>query len=136
MTNPTDLVCIDPKRVQEVWPAVKHLILRAITRTGLSHTAEVEYDTLYGDGLLWLAWDGRTIKAAATTVLTDTDDGPVCVLTACGGEDMRQWLPLLTKIEAYAKTEGCRCVRIFGRKGWARMLQGYHIAHIVLERPL
>lgn len=136
MSSPVELVCVDPKRVQEVWPAVKHLIERAVRRTALSHTADITYDTLHGDGLLWLAWDGRTVKAAATTVLSDTDDGLVCVLTACGGEDMRQWLPLLDKIEDYARAERCIGVRIYGRRGWARVLQGYHVTNIILERPL
>jgi hypothetical protein len=136
MSSSVELVCVDPKRVQEVWPAVRHLITKAVLRTNLSHTADIEYDTLHGDGLLWLAWDGRTVKAAATTVLTETDANTVCILTACGGEDMRQWLPLLAKIEDYARAEGCGCVRIYGRKGWARVLTDYRIEHVILERSL
>ena len=136
MPASVDLVCVDPKRVHEFWPHVSPMIKRAVTRTNLSHTADIEYDTLHGDGLLWLAWDGKTILAAATTVLVETDTDKVCVLSACAGEQMEQWLPLLRNIEAYAKAEGCACVRIYGRKGWARVLEGYHVEHVVLERPL
>jgi hypothetical protein len=84
---------------------------------------------------LWLAWSGR-IDAAATTILTQTDTRKVCVLTACGGRDMRRWLELLEQIEAYARAEGCSRIRIFGRKGWQRMLENYHVSNIVLERKL
>jgi hypothetical protein len=136
MSSSVELICVDPKRVLEVWPAVRHLITRAVLRTNLSHSSDIEYDTLHGDGLLWLAWDGRTVKAAATTVLTETDAGTVCILTACGGEDMAQWLPLLAKIEDYARAEGCGCVRIYGRKGWARVLPDYRVEHVILERSL
>jgi hypothetical protein len=136
MPSSVDLVCVDPKRVHEVWPHVKHLIHAAILRTNLNHTSDIEYEILQGDGLLWLAWNGQQIKAAASTVLVETDFDKVCLLTACGGEDMAEWLPLLLKIEDYAKAEGCACVRICGRKGWGRVLTGYHVEHIILEKDL
>jgi hypothetical protein len=60
----------------------------------------------------------------------------VCVLTACGGDDMRRWLGLLGGIEDYAKAEGCSRVRIFGRKGWVRVLEHYRIRNVILEREL
>jgi len=136
MSASVELVCVDPKRVHEVWPRVRHLIARAVLRTQLSHTADIAYDTLHGGGLLWLAWDGATIRAAATTVLADTDAARVCVLTACGGEGRAAWLPLLAQIEAYAKAEGCACVRIYGRKGWARVLKDYRVDHVILQKEL
>lgn len=136
MPASVELICVDPKRAHEFWPHVAPLIAKAIKRTNLSHSADVEYDTLHGDGLLWLAVDGKTILAAATTVLVETDADKVCILTACAGVKMAQWLPLLRKIEAYASNEGCACVRMYGRKGWARVLADYHVEHVILERPL
>ncbi len=129
-------VCVDPKRINEIWPHVRALIEAAIKRTGLSAFCDVEDEILCGDGLLWLAWDGDTIKAAASTSLQVTDAGLVCVLTACGGHDMHEWLPLLADIETYAKAEKCRCVRIFGRKGWAKVLNDYAVKNVVLDKEL
>jgi hypothetical protein len=131
-----ELVCVDPKRIHEIWPHVAHLIHNAVKRTNLSHTLDIELEVLHGKGLLWLAWDGQAIKAAATTALIKTDRDLVCVLTACGGEEMNVWLPLLPMIERYAKDEGCARVRIYGRKGWARVLDGYQAEHVILERQL
>lgn len=136
MSASVELVCVDPERVAEIWPAVRRLIERAVLRTNLNHTADIEYDTLHGDGLLWLAWDGAAILAAATTVLVETDADKVCVLTACAGRRMAVWLPLLEQIEAWAKREGCGCVRIYGRKGWARVLKHYSVEHVILEKDL
>lgn len=136
MTTPVELVCIDPARVHEIWPHVEPLLARAMRRTGLNRTADIARDTLHGHGLLWLACEGSTIRAAATTVLTATDTGRVCVLTACGGEGMRAWLPLLGSIEAYARAEGCGALRIYGRKGWARALDGYRVRHVILQKDL
>ncbi len=136
MSASVELVCVDPKYVHQVWPHAAELIQKAVKRTNLSHSADIEYDTLYGDGLLWLAWDGSKIMAAATTSLIETDRDKVCVLTACSGEDRDNWLHLLAKIEDYAKDEGCACVRIYGRRGWARVLNGYGVEHVILEKPL
>ena len=129
------LVCVDPKRVSEFWPHVTPLLKMAILRTDLNSFEEIERDVLAGRSLLWLAWFDR-IEAAATTILIETGASKVCVLTACGGRGMRRWLPVLEKIEAYAKAEGCNRMRIFGRKGWQRVLDPYHITNVVLERKL
>lgn len=131
-----ELICVDPKRVHEFWPFAAEMIRSAVRRTNLSHSQDIEYAITIGDDLLWLAWDGEKIAAAASTSLIETDADKVCVLTACGGDNMRQWLPLLKKIEDYAKTEGCRCVRIHGRKGWLRVLEDYRMTNIVIEKAL
>ena len=49
---------------------------------------------------------------------------------------MAAWLPLLAGIETYASAAGCACVRIMGRKGWARALPTYRTTRIVLEKEL
>lgn len=138
MSASASLVCIDPARVGEVWPLVRSMVLSAITRTGLSHSGDIEASILSGDSLLWItpASDGRSIEAAASTKLSLTDAEKVCVLVACGGTNRRRWLPLLAQIEAYAKAAGCSRVRIFGRRGWARVLESYAVEHVVLERLL
>lgn len=131
-----DLICVDPNEAHKFWPHVKELIRRATLRTNLSHFNDIEDDILFGDGLLWIVWNGRTIECAATTSLIETETSKVCVLTACGGEDMKRWLPLMSKIETYAKEEGCACVRIYGRRGWQRVLDGYEMKHVILEKGL
>lgn len=127
-----DLLCVDPKQISRVWPHARELIKSAIERTGLSHFEDIENDILFGDQLLWLAWDGNSIQAAATTQLA----GRVCVLTACAGHHRERWLPLFEQIEKYAKNEGCQTMRIFGRRGWERVLDGYHVEHVILEKEL
>ncbi|MEH2513935.1 hypothetical protein V1291_005289 [Nitrobacteraceae bacterium AZCC 1564] len=131
-----ELICVAPDRVHEFWPHVSDLIHRAIRRTNLSHSQDIDFDVLNGDGLLWIAWNGSAVEAAATTSLIETDAEKVCVLTACGGAKMRRWLGLLGQIEDYAKAEGCSRVRIFGRKGWVRVLERYRIRNVILEKEL
>lgn len=127
------LVCLDPDHVREVWPFAP-FIERAIVRTGLSSLAAIERDILVGASLLWVAWNGAVIEAAASTSLQQTDAGEVCVITACAGNRMTRWLPLIRGIEAYAHADGCRCVRIFGRK--ARVLEGCEQTYAIIDKCL
>lgn len=130
------LVCVDPVHVREVWPLAAPLIERAIVTTGLTAFAAIEHDILVGASLLWVTWNGRAIEAAACTSLQQTDAGKVCIITACAGTGMKRWLPLIRGIEAYAQAEECRCVRIFGRKGWARVLDGYEQTYAIIDKRL
>jgi hypothetical protein len=131
-----DLVCVDPKRIHEVWDKAEPLLRAAILRTGLSAWQDIEYDILYGDALLWLCVDQGEILCAGSTSLQDVDAGRVCVITACGGSNLNSWKPLLSQIEQYARREKCIAVRIFGRRGWLRALNGYHETNIVLDKEL
>ncbi len=116
------------------------LLRRATKRTGLSAFADIEREILAGGALLWLAVIGEgsalAIEAAASTSLQHTDAGKVCVITACAGHDMSRWLPLISGIENYARDEGCTCVRIFGRNGWLRVLDGYEASYVILDKEL
>jgi hypothetical protein len=130
------LLCVPPEQVREVWPHVEPLLRSAIARTGLNAFRDIEADILGGKSLVWLAWSGEKIEAAASTALQQTDAGKVCVITACGGTDRRRWLPLLKQIEGYGIDEGCTATRIFGREGWLRVLNGYRPIGAIMDKAL
>lgn len=129
MPSSVSLVCVNPENIFDVWPHARPLIKAAIDRTELSDFADIESDVLEGKQLLWLAWSDH-IEAAATTHLARN----ICTLTACSGHQRERWLPLFARIEKYAKDEGCSRMRIWGRPGWQRVLDGYHVEHVVLEK--
>lgn len=131
-----DLVCVPPDQNKAFWPYVEPLLRPAIENVGLSDFDEFAAGVLRGDALLWLVMDGGKLKAAVTTTFQKVAQDKICVLTACGGNDMNDWLSLLDKIEAFAKAEGCRAMRIFGRAGWERALDGYRKTAIVIEKEL
>lgn len=130
-----DLVCIDPANIEQNWPYARLLIKAAVERTNLSEFADIEKQVLSGDQLLWLAISDH-IEAAATTHLIKTSGKPVLIVTACSGHQRERWLPLFARIEKYAKDEGASRVRIYGRKGWERALNGYRAEYVILEKEL
>jgi len=133
--NP-ELVCIPPARINDFWPHAKDLIRTAIEKTGLSDFADIEVSVLSGDQLLWLAWSSKGIEAAATTQLIKAGERSLCVLTACSGQERERWVHLFEKIEKYASDEGCSAMRIYGRKGWERVLEGYKADYVILQKAL
>ena len=95
-----DLVCVPRATVHKVWPKVCDLIYVAMKRGAVSSFKPVHDSVLAGAALLWLAWDGSKVHAAAVTELHKTEWRKVCVIVGCGGTDMKLWLHLLDGIEA------------------------------------
>jgi hypothetical protein len=136
MPSTVELVCVEPDQVSELWPHVSPLLKAACCRTKLNAFADIEADILAGRSLLWMAWNGRTVESAAATILINSEIGKVCIITVCGGSDMKRWLPLIEQIEAYARAEGCKRVRIYGRKGWLQLLDGFEEKHVIMDKEL
>lgn len=90
----------------------------------------VEDEVLAGKSLLWVAG----MDGVAVTQLALTEKSKVCTIIAMGGSIST--VPLISTIEEFAKAEGCDCVRIFGRKGWLRVLHGYSAPKVILEKRL
>lgn len=129
--------CVDPKFIRAGWAIAAPLLKPAMKRGGLYRFADLERGVLYGNSLLWLVLEEGSAIAAVVTDLLLTDDEKLCFITACGGSRMRRWLPLIAKIEAYARAERCTRVRILGRRGFARLLEDYHTSNcVVLDRRL
>jgi hypothetical protein len=85
--------------------------------------------------LLWLAWDGEKIHAAAVTELHVTEWRKVCVIAACGGERLA-WSIFIEPLEQFARAEKCAAMRIVGREGWQRVLKDYRRKRVILEKEL
>jgi hypothetical protein len=130
------LICIDPARIDEFWPYVAPLIKGAMVRGAITDFAEVEAAVLTGRVLVWIAWNGTAIKAAAVTQLSTVHGERFCTIVACGGRDRSEWLPLLAGLERYAKSENCQAMRTFGRRGWERLLPDYRPARVLLQKEL
>jgi hypothetical protein len=136
MPRSVELICIDPAQVHQFWPYVAPLIQAAMKRGRISDFAGVACAVHAGRALVWIVWDGERIKAAVVTELGTANGERFCTIVACGGRDRREWLPLLGALERCARAEGCKAMRIFGRRGWERLLPDYKPARVLLEKEL
>lgn len=103
-------------------------------RGDLGRFDRLESDLLAGDGLLWLAVTEQEIQAAVVTQIIITECSKVCMIQACGGNGVNNWIGLIASIEDYARRERCDCVRLMGRRGWARVLREYSADKVIMER--
>lgn len=129
-------VCINPANVPRLLPLVSPLIKRAATHADLDDYEVIEKKLCAGTFLLWLACEGAEIFAAYVTRLEIVNGVKFCTVVACGGREFEKWSHLINDVEAFAKAEGCRSVRIYGRDGWQRKLDGYKRVAVILEKEL
>ena len=125
---PQDHVCL-------IWTKVKGWIKAAMERGDLGKFDCVEHDVLSGQSLLWVSFSGQ-IEMAAVTQVSLTEKSKVCTIIATGGQGLESCVSGIKQIEQYAKAEGCDAVRIFGRKGWQRVLKDYRAPKVLLEKRL
>ena len=135
----TQLLCVDPQRVDEVWPHVILGISQALKRGAGGQLFEIEQDLYRGHALLWLAIDGerkKEIRASLITQLVKTDAGLKCKILALSGQRRGDWLNHFPAIEQFARDEGCTSIEFSGRKGWARILPDYEQIAIVMRKEI
>lgn len=99
---------------------------------------ELEKDVLTGAAILWIGVEDNAVRVSVVTQILLTEKSKICMVQACGGDGLNNWIGLLPVIENYARVNKCDAVRLMGRKGWARVLKGYGyaIAKVVMERQL
>jgi hypothetical protein len=131
-----NVACVDPAEVHRFWPLASDLVRRAMTRMKLSEFTPVERDVLAGMALLWIGVTDRKLIAAAVTQLNLIDGEKYCTIVAYGGEGFDDWGQAIERLEDFGRAEGCKAMRLFGRKGWARALPDYKTHALVLQKEL
>lgn len=131
-----DLVPVDTPLVPGIWPHTREMVKRGMSRADAGDFERTERELFAGLQQLWLVWNGKSIEAVAVTQLTTIGDRKFCVIVACSGHGVRRWVHHIAGLEKFAKVEGCQAMRIFGRKGWERILNNYRIKHVVIDKEL
>lgn len=120
------------------WPALRGMIDIGFAAGG--DFMPEDFPDRVGDGkvLIWVAIDDVTaeVLTAVTTELIRMRAGLVCWIGQCGGQRMRDWIQFHLKIEEYARAEGCVKTIVKGRFGWEKVLEGYKVRTVTLEKVL
>ena len=125
------LVCFGSDQIDWIWPAVKEHIQLALNQ-GSDYTLEQIKEGLQkAEMQLWTSYN-HGYEAALVTALHDD----YCLLLACGGTNAREWIEWYPIVEKWAKSKGAKEFRIYGRRGWLRMLEGFSEKYTVLTRTI
>lgn len=125
--------------IDRIWPRVGDYLDAAC----LQGTGEVSAEMLRlmckaQEALLMIVTDaeGEIHCAVVTQMLAQPDGKMACVILACGGIGMGQWIGFLREIESGARRNGAASIRFLGRLGWTRVLPDYAVRQLVYEKDL
>lgn len=109
---------VAPELVPILWPDVIRKLGPAIDLGG-EYTHQAVYDALIaGDMVLW-----ATPGAYSVTSWADYPKGRTAYVKWVGGEGAKDWLADANAAwNKWARDMGCTQIRMFGRKGWARLI--------------
>lgn len=130
------LICVAPEMVADVWPIVAKMIDDGYAATGEPTPADLMVWLKAGKGQLWVSVFEGVIVAAMTTSIVIRRHGLALRMICCGGSGMALWKQCHRQIEEFAKAEGCDRVLSEGRPGWSRVLDGYKVTAVTLEKRL
>jgi len=128
---------VEPGTAAAIWPRVRDMIDMGYAACDEIMPSDLVERIAIGRILLWAAIDeAGNIVAAMTTELVPMRSGLVCWMCQCGGDRMQDWKRFHVKVEEYAREERCVRVVLKGRPGWERVLEGYRVRNVTLEKVL
>jgi len=123
--------CSVDKFDEEDWSRAAELLEHAVSRYSDVDMFAILSDVADGTAQLWAITDeaGYGIGAMVTRVVEYPSEYTVFMIQLCGTEGGRMTPEAMQTatghLEEVARHLGCDAVRICGRKGWGRILQGY-----------
>lgn len=133
------LYCRIPAKeeIGELWPTVRPLLVEALNyHTPGCAPFQVKANLENGEWRLLVVEDAGRVIAAGCLHIVELPLTRQCRFELFGGERMAEWLPLLTDVEEWAISQGCTSFRLFGRRGWARILDDWRETAVVLEKDI
>lgn len=116
------MIGLSAARMDEWWGEFLPFVERALAEgMGEWNADDIRAAIKLNEMQAWGAYDG-SIVAGMVTQIINYPRKRVCDLLLASGERMADWLPALAYVKAWAKQEGCSCVRVMGRRGWLRAL--------------
>ena len=140
-----NLVRIPIQELEKVWGLVEKDIKSALAYSSQLTDSDFVFDTAKeGKFQLWVLWDKnqkKTIDKYFGVVVTEIIKrkfGKVCHIYIMTGRQRTKWQHLITKVEDFAKQEGCKMMELIARPGWQRVLNAfdYKRTHVVLEKKI
>lgn len=127
--------------VERYWPYIEPHLQRGIDAVTTELTTDfVKAEALADRRMLWAIIDTDSpfpFLGAASAGQRMTNAGLVVFIEAIGGRDGRKWIrQCLGDFEEQARIAGAVKIEIEGRRGWRRVLPGFHEARVVMSKDL
>ena len=137
------LIQIPPTAIPGLWPLAARMLAPALAYAqGATDLASELKHLTEQKKQLWMVVIGepdanpKAVAAGITSLQKNADGSITANIEYFGGENMKAWFSLKDTFEAWARDEGCRDVRLWARKGWARHLPDFRITHYIMRKEL
>ena len=140
-----ELVRIPIEELDKVWSLVEKDIKSALAYSGQLTDSDYVFETAKEDKFqVWVIWDKKEKQASdkyfgvVVTEIIKRKHGKVCHVYIVTGRQMSKWQHLISRVEEFAKNEGCKMMELIARPGWQKVYNnyGYKKTHIVLEKQI
>ena len=113
-------------RLDTVWPHARpHIEAGLFYGRGEYEPEDILADLRQSRMQLWCVMAPYAMPGAIVTQIIPYPRKRAMRLVACGGERLREWLPLANEeITAYARRRDVDFIETYGRPGWVRALAG------------
>lgn len=135
ITKNIRLVGVPLVKVPQVWGRIFVMLKTAVDQNDGFTMDDVYNNLMQGFSQMWLADNGE-IKGVAITQLINYPQKRTCLLLFTAGVDFDHWRHLLTDIESWAVSKGCKDIEFYGRRGWLKKDLGYKPTYVVFRKDL
>lgn len=133
-----ETILVDPAALTApVWAECVRFLAPAIARSdGESTEASVLLDVARERAQLWrIVRDDRVVGAIVTSIVVYGSGRRVLLIQFAGGE-LEDVAPSVQRLEEFAAATFCDAVKIYGRKGWAKVLPEYRMRFVAFGKEL
>jgi len=140
-----ELVRIPIIELDKVWSLVEKDIKSALAYSGQLTDSDYVFETAKEDKFqVWVIWDKKEKQTSdkyfgvVVTEIIKRKYGKVCHVYIVTGRQMSKWQHLISRVEEFAKDEGCKMMELIARPGWQKVYNnhGYKKTHVVLEKQI
>lgn len=118
-----------PNDIHLVWDDVRPHIEAALAYSDTHTLGDIAEGLISGSMTLWTYGE---VEAALVAEIIDD----FCQIITLGGKGIERYFHYLDVIEQWAKDNGCKEMRVYGRRGWVRMLKDYDEKYTVIGKRL
>lgn len=133
-----DVMQLDLTQINAVFDHIQPFLETVYERFSDEVNEDVLASEIAADRIqFWVVTNGSIVSAVLGTSLDYLGTGvKVATVRFIVGKHSEKWIHLLEKIEAWAAFEGCKKVRMYARKGWAKRLPDYKMPFVVMEKEI
>jgi len=115
-----------PEEALQHWPIISSFLLKAKeTGQGESSMADYMNKILNMNAQCWVIIEDNKVVGAGLTEIMSYCQHKTLHIILFSGVNFAEQYKMLAPVEQFARDNNCKCLEMWGRKGWAKTLPKY-----------